>query len=155
MSVECTIGTCHNNCKNNLMETYEWKSVYVNESPIHNFGLFANEIIFKGNFIMEYLGTEYEKNNQTETKSSKYKMEMTHHYIDAEKEGSLARYINHCDEPNAMFKKIFVGGVERSAVYAAKDIVIDDEITCMYLKKIRFNITVKRKTIMHWGAEYI
>mgnify|MGYP003330235457 CR=1 FL=1 len=58
---------------------------------------------------------------------------MKEHYIDARNIGSLARYINHWDEPNAQFIKRFVKGSERCGVFAIRDISRGTEITCHYI----------------------
>ena len=133
MGIECIDGKCCEKCNNCTMGKYKWKNVYVDKSNIHSFGLFADQQILKEEFIIDYLGLEYQKGKDNEKKFSNYIMQMKHHYIDGHKDGSLARYINHSNNPNAIFKKIVVEGVERSAVYTDKNIGVKEEITCNYM----------------------
>ena len=63
-----------------------------------------------------------QKNKPEGCQIDKYLIHMSKHYIDARKVGSLARYTNHSDSPNAKFIKIFVQGSERCGVFAIQDI---------------------------------
>ncbi|KAJ1339592.1 histone-lysine N-methyltransferase set1 [Batrachochytrium salamandrivorans] len=52
--------------------------------------------------------------------------------IDATKTGNLARFINHCCEPNCNAKVISVDGTKRIVIYANRDIKEGEELTYDY-----------------------
>ena len=61
-------------------------------------------------------------------------MKLEDRIIDASKEGSFERYINHTCVANAEFRKIALNGITRVGVYATKDIRVMEEVTCQYLQ---------------------
>ena len=73
-------------------------------SPIHRWGLYAEELIPKGRKIMEYTG---EKINRRETKRRYAERQENYFFtlnsywtLDGAVGGNGAQYINHCCEPN-------------------------------------------------------
>lgn len=109
-------------------------------SPIHRWGIYAEEFIPKGRKIIEYTG---EKISRKETKRRYY--ERTENYlftlntywtIDGAVGGSGAQYINHCCEPNC-YSQI----LKNHILYRAKrDIQPGEELTMDY----RFDKNVER-----------
>lgn len=72
--------------------------------------------------------------------SVEYK-DSTHHYclkldgatvIDAYRRGNIGRYINHSCAPNSQVEKWLVDGQYRMAVFAFRDIGVNEEITYDY-----------------------
>ena len=57
---------------------------------------------------------------------------MKKHYIDARQAGNKARFINHSKNPNAIFKKRIVQGIERCGVFSKQVIHNGEEIICDY-----------------------
>ncbi|HEU0119801.1 MAG TPA: SET domain-containing protein-lysine N-methyltransferase [Bryobacteraceae bacterium] len=109
-------------------------------SPIHRWGIYAEEKIPKGRKIMEYTG---EKINRKETKRRYSEREEVYFFtlnpywtIDGAVGGSGAQYINHCCEPNC-YSQI----VKEHILYRAKrDILPGEELTIDY----RFDKNVDR-----------
>ena len=103
----------------------------VRPSPIHRWGVFAEELIPKGRKIMEYTG---EKINRRETarraeRTLNYLFTLNSYWtIDGSVGGSGAQYINHCCQPNcyASIQK------EHILYMAARDIHPGEELTIDY-----------------------
>ena len=73
------------NISNNLQ-----LEVKTRKSNIHGTGLFAENVIAKNKFIIEYTGKVYKKNEMNEkTMKSNKVMEMSKHFIVAEKEAVM------------------------------------------------------------------
>ena len=52
--------------------------------------------------------------------------------IDGCQKGNIARFINHSCEPNCRIEKWTIGGEYRIAVFAERDIPVDQELTYDY-----------------------
>tara|TARA_A100001011_G_C14288167_1_gene834833 strand:+ start:667 stop:990 length:324 start_codon:yes stop_codon:yes gene_type:complete len=87
--------------------------VYLAESPIHGFGIFAQEIIPVGTFI----GISHVKT----TNSS-----FTHGLIRT----PLGGFINHSEHPNCKLESSFFD--EWNTLVTTKDIMPDEELTLSY-----------------------
>ena len=111
------------------------------KSAIHDWGLFALEKISKGDFVIEYIG-EVIRQKVADNREKVYEMiGIGSSYlfridddtiIDATKIGSIARFINHCCDPNCNAKIIEIEGVQKIIIYAKKDIEEGEEITYDY-----------------------
>ena len=104
----------------------------IRPSPIHRWGVFAEEFIPKGRKIIEYTG---EKISRAETarraRSRRYNYLFTldsYWTIDGGVGGSGAEYINHCCEPNCV-ARIVKGHI---LYFAARDILPGEELTVDY-----------------------
>ena len=65
---------------------------------------------------------------------------MKFHYIDADKKGSNARFINHSCAPNSRIEKIDIDSVQRCGIYASRNISVHEEITCNYgMREMKVN----------------
>jgi len=94
-------------------------------------GLFTEEAIEKGGFIIEYYGKSLTK-KQSDEKGGKYMFEVSdNRVIDGSERGNIARYINHSCDPNAEVE-IRKG---RLFVFAKRDIKKDEEIVYDYGKE--------------------
>lgn len=104
----------------------------VRYSPIHRWGIYAEELIPKGRKIMEYTG---EKINRKETKRRYAEREENYFFtlnsywtIDGAVGGSGAQYINHCCEPNC-YAQILNGHI----LYRSKRVIKPgEELTLDY-----------------------
>lgn len=112
------------------------------KSPIHGYGLFAICDIEENQLIIEYTG-ELIKRSTADMRERLYENEkITGSYmfgideelvVDATKRGNLARFINHCCQPNC-YAKIEGTGIEsRIFIYSRFEIkkgevsfIIDD-----------------------------
>ena len=94
-------------------------------------GLFAQEDIPKGKYIIEYFGRELSKDEQY-TSNSKYLFEInSKKTIDGSTRANTARYINHSCRPNCEVE-IKKG---RILVFSKKDIKKGEELSYDYGKE--------------------
>ncbi|KAI8144522.1 hypothetical protein BJV82DRAFT_656356 [Fennellomyces sp. T-0311] len=111
------------------------------KSPIHDWGLFAEERIDANDMVIEYVG-EIIRQQVAEEREKKYeRCGIGSSYlfrvdddtvIDATKKGSIARFINHCCSPNCSAKIITVDKQKKIVIYANRDIEPGEEITYDY-----------------------
>ncbi|KNC53022.1 SET domain-containing protein [Thecamonas trahens ATCC 50062] len=110
-------------------------------SFIHSYGLFSEEDIEEGGFIIEYVGevipalvaevreADYEKRGI----GSSYLFRINKdHVIDATFKGSVARFINHSCDPSAVAKIVTLDGQPRIVIYARRKIFAGEEVTFDY-----------------------
>lgn len=101
-------------------------------------GLFADEFIKKGDYIIDYIG-EILPNAKCENHPGKYLFEVDDHFtIDGSMRENIARYINHSCKPNAEVE-IESGEIK---IYCIKNIEKDEEINYDYGKEY-FNEFIK------------
>jgi len=101
-------------------------------------GLFAQEDIEKGEYIIDYVG-EILRNEDCDEHQGKYLFEVDDNFtVDGSSRKNIARYINHSCKPNAEIE------IEEGAIniYAYKDIKKGDEIAYDYGKEY-FNAFIK------------
>ncbi|KAI8340552.1 hypothetical protein BC941DRAFT_417551 [Chlamydoabsidia padenii] len=111
------------------------------KSPIHDWGLYAEEHIDANDMVIEYVGEvirqqvaeEREKTYERCGIGSSYLFRVDDDIvIDATKKGSIARFINHCCSPNCSAKIITVDKHKKIVIYANRDIEPGEEITYDY-----------------------
>ncbi|KAJ3194687.1 U3 snoRNP protein [Irineochytrium annulatum] len=117
------------------------KRLRFGKSPIHDWGLFAMESIAAEDIVIEYIGEiirqqvadQREKMYEKSGIGSSYLFRIdVDTIIDATKKGNLARFINHCCDPNCNAKIITVDGLKKIVIYANRDISEGEEITYDY-----------------------
>ncbi|KAJ3225910.1 histone methyltransferase set1 [Clydaea vesicula] len=110
-------------------------------SKIHDWGLFALEKIDANDMVIEYIGEIIRQKIADHREKIYEKMGIGSSYlfrmdedsiIDATKIGNLARFINHCCDPNCNAKIISVEGHKKIVIYAKNDIEEGEEITYDY-----------------------
>ncbi|KAJ3027491.1 histone methyltransferase set1 [Rhizophlyctis rosea] len=90
-------------------------------------------IEYIGEIIRQKVADHREKNYEKEGIGSSYLFRIDDDtIIDATKMGNLARFINHCCDPNCNAKIINVDGQKRIVIYANRDIAAGEEITYDY-----------------------
>ncbi|KAJ1814249.1 histone methyltransferase set1, partial [Coemansia sp. RSA 2599] len=98
------------------------KRLRFSKSAIHDWGLFASEPIYQGEFVIEYIGERIraqladlrEEQYEREGIGSSYLFRVDDEIvIDATKCGNVARFVNHCCEPNCIAKTIVADGTKR------------------------------------------
>ncbi|KAJ1977878.1 histone methyltransferase set1 [Dimargaris verticillata] len=111
------------------------------KSEIHDWGLFAMEPIQAADMVIEYVGEvirqkvadHREKQYERQGIGSSYLFRLDEDaVIDATKMGNMARFINHCCQPNCTARIITVEGHKRIVIYAKQDIDAGEEITYDY-----------------------
>ncbi|KAH9247262.1 histone-lysine N-methyltransferase SETD1B [Batrachochytrium salamandrivorans] len=117
------------------------KRLKFDKSQIHDWGLFAMEPIDANDMVIEYIGEiirqkiadHREKLYEASGIGSSYLFRIDEDtIIDATKCGNLARFINHCCEPNCNAKVISVDGTKRIVIYANRDLKEGEELTYDY-----------------------
>jgi SET domain-containing protein len=103
----------------------------VRRSPAGGLGLFAEEPIKKGQFVIEYVGPVL-NNEQRNERAGKYLLELnSRKTIDGSSRANVARYVNHSCRANCEMeiKK------DRAFYVAVKNIKSGDELTVNYGKE--------------------
>jgi hypothetical protein len=75
----------------------------------------------KGTVLQEYVGTFF-KTAEADGVSDDNTIEVCDGFIDACHVGNLMRFINHDDNPNCIYEKCLVNGVERIFIVTCKGI---------------------------------
>lgn len=116
------------------------KELRVERSMIHGWGVLAVKEIHHGELVVEYIGQvickpvsdmrelQYEKAGRGDYL---FKIDADH-VIDATRCGGVARYINHCCEPNCETRVITVNGQKKIFIYAKNNIRAGEELTYNY-----------------------
>ncbi|KAI9007460.1 hypothetical protein CLU79DRAFT_840538 [Phycomyces nitens] len=128
------------------------------KSPIHAWGLFAEEPIDANEIVIEYVGEvirhqvaeKREKEYERTGIGSSYLFRVDNdRVIDATKRGNVARFINHCCAPNCVAKIVTIDKQKRIVIYSSRDIVPGEEITYDY----KFPIE-QEKIPCHCGSKF-
>lgn len=138
--IECM--KCVKNCGNNRILKKKYKSVEVREAGGKGFGLFAQEDIKKRDLVVEYFGEiisdqdlmdRFAKLDGRKSERHLYIMQLKKKtFVDARYKGGVARFLNHCCEPNCRLEIWSVKDRLRLAVFAIRDISAEDELTLDY-----------------------
>jgi hypothetical protein len=130
MQIECVDG-CNGgeNCNNKKIQRCEVKMVSKKKLGEKGFGLFADEDISKGEYVIEYIGKIVQKDpgNEYTMKYKEFNL-----WNDARKSKSLAKFINHSCNPNCVNEMWAVKGIPRLCFFAKRNIHQGEEITFSY-----------------------
>ncbi|CAO1628740.1 unnamed protein product [Parajaminaea phylloscopi] len=111
------------------------------KSPIHDWGLYAMELIPAGDMVIEYVGEvirqqvadhrerQYEKQGNFSTYLFRVDDDLV---VDATHKGNIARLMNHCCVPNCNAKILTLNGQKRIVLYAKTTILPGQELTYDY-----------------------
>jgi len=100
-------------------------------------GVFAEEMIFTGSFVMEYTGV-VKKRSRSVLNDNDYCLSYPVHplkrdyVIDAKEKGNLSRFINHSAKGNLDLKMVVVDGILHMVFFAIKDIQPHEQLTFDY-----------------------
>ncbi|CAM9447770.1 unnamed protein product [Scytosiphon promiscuus] len=113
----------------------------VRRSHIHGWGLFALEEFPKDTMLVEYMG-EVVRQCVADLRETKYEeMGVGSCYlfradsdaiVDATRKGNLARFINHCCDPNAIARIVNLESTKKIIIVAKRHIKPGEEITYDY-----------------------
>ncbi|RNA40288.1 Histone-lysine N-methyltransferase trr [Brachionus plicatilis] len=119
----------------------EWRqNVYLKKSKIQGLGLFAARDLEKNTMIIEYIG-ELIRNEVANRREKLYESQNRGIYmfrlndelvVDATISGGLARYINHCCDPNCVAETVSVEKDQKIIIIANKKILKGEELTYDY-----------------------
>lgn len=109
-------------------------------SPIHMWGVFADEPITCGEFVAEYKG-ELVSQQEADRRFAYYMSKGMSDYLfsidsniicDATVKGSIARFINHSCEPNCEARIVMHQNQKKIALYALRDLEVGEELCYDY-----------------------
>ncbi|XP_072378202.1 uncharacterized protein [Diabrotica undecimpunctata] len=140
---ECHPEVCPagKHCKNQSFEKREYPTLVPYRTETRGWGLKTLEPIKKGQFVIEYVGEliddeEYQRRIQKmhEQKEENYYFLTIYkdRMIDAGPKGNIARFMNHCCQPNCETQKWTVNGNTRVGLFATGDIPANTELTFNY-----------------------
>lgn len=144
---ECTPQTCGAQAKNGPSEEYDCSNrpIQLQQtaelyrivcSDEVGYGMAAKEPIKERAFIIEYQGeviSREEYKRRKDRHHSSYAMQVNKNaYIDSERYGNEARFINHACKPNAAATLWIVNGIKRVGIFARHAIEANEEVTISY-----------------------
>ncbi|XP_031349604.1 uncharacterized protein LOC116175568 isoform X2 [Photinus pyralis] len=156
---ECDPNICpaRKKCNNQRFEKRQYPPLVPYKTEARGWGLKTLAPISKGDFVIEYVGEiiddqEYQRRVQkmSEQKDENYYFLTidNNRIIDAGPKGNLARFMNHCCEPNCVTQKWTVNGDTRVGLFAIDNIAADSEVTFNY----NLECIGKEKKICRCGA---
>jgi [histone H3]-lysine36 N-dimethyltransferase NSD2 len=134
----CSLGP---DCGNRRLQKNISPSLKLVPTPGKGWGIFAGEDIQAGTFIIEYIGEIIDRETQNKRlleakergEHHAYMMEInSNEIIDARFASNLARFVNHCCDPNAQLQRWSINGFTRIGIFAIKDIKEGTEVSYDY-----------------------
>ncbi|KPJ05187.1 putative histone-lysine N-methyltransferase Mes-4 [Papilio xuthus] len=128
-------------CNNRAFEKRLYPKLVPYRTPQRGWGLKTLEDIKAGQFVIEYVGELIDEEEFKRRMQRKYEIRDENYYfltldkermIDAGPKGNLARFMNHCCEPNCETQKWTVLGDVRVGLFAMRDIPANSEVTFNY-----------------------
>ena len=134
---------CGVSCRNRKFQNHEYADVYPIKTENRGWGLCAGTFIPKDTFIMQYIGEIYSLDSETgkkrmyeyQDKTCTYLMGLPNNrneVVDPNRQGNMARFINHSCDPNCETKKCTVKGELCIGIFTKKDIKENEELTFNY-----------------------
>ena len=119
-----------------------WQRVQVKRSPIHRWGLFAQRDIDVNDMVIEYVG---ETINADEADRREKDYDLNHamggcymfrideeKIVDATHKGNMARFMNHCCDPNCYAKVVTIKKTKHIIIFSLRKIYCGEEIVYDY-----------------------
>ncbi|XP_063896196.1 histone-lysine N-methyltransferase, H3 lysine-36 specific-like [Helicoverpa armigera] len=128
-------------CNNRAFEKRQYPKLVPYRTPSRGWGLKTLEDIKAGQFVIEYVGELIDEEEFRRRMRRKHEIRDENFYfltldkermIDAGPKGNLARFMNHCCEPNCETQKWTVLGDVRVGLFALYDIPANSEVTFNY-----------------------
>ncbi|GBP05887.1 Histone-lysine N-methyltransferase, H3 lysine-36 and H4 lysine-20 specific [Eumeta japonica] len=128
-------------CCNRNFEKRIYPKMIPYRTPHRGWGLKTLQDIKKGQFVIEYVGELIDEEEFRRRMRRKHEIRDENFYfltldkdrmIDAGPKGNLARFMNHCCEPNCETQKWTVLGDVRVGLFALHDIKANTEVTFNY-----------------------
>lgn len=143
LCTECFTESCPAKelCTNRVFQQQLHCNVYPIKTEKCGWGLAAGQVIPKGSFIIQYVGEIFNVDSEIGQKRiEKYRgshcvylmSTSQNEVIDPTTRGNLARFINHCCDPNCETQKWNVLGEICIGIFAKRDIAEDEELTFDY-----------------------
>ncbi|XP_063541840.1 repetitive organellar protein-like [Cydia strobilella] len=128
-------------CHNRAFEKRAYPRLQAYRTPHRGWGLRTLQDIKQGQFVIEYVGELIDMEEFRRRMCRKHEIRDENFYfltldkermIDAGPKGNLARFMNHCCEPNCETQKWTVLGDVRVGLFALYDIPANSEVTFNY-----------------------
>ncbi|XP_063834524.1 uncharacterized protein LOC135083730 [Ostrinia nubilalis] len=128
-------------CSNRAFEKRLYPKMVPYRTPHRGWGLKTLEDIKAGQFVIEYVGELIDEEEFRRRMNRMHEIRDENFYfltldkermIDAGPKGNLARFMNHCCEPNCETQKWTVLGDVRVGLFAINDIPANSELTFNY-----------------------
>ncbi|CAH1155865.1 unnamed protein product [Phaedon cochleariae] len=156
---ECNPEACPagKSCKNQSFEKRDYPPMIPYKTQGRGWGLKCLAAIKRGQFVIEYVGEiiddeEYQrriqKMHQQKEENYYFLTIDQNRMIDAGPKGNMARFMNHCCQPNCETQKWTVNGDTKVGLFATKDIPANTELTFNY----NLECTGTEKKICRCGA---
>eukprot|EP01051_Picozoa_sp_SAG22_P017793 SAG22_NODE_2831_length_2171_cov_1.840734_1_plen_272_part_00 len=117
------------------------KRLRFERSLIHEWGLFTQEPIEADDVVIEYVG-EVVRSKVADSREKEYERSGigdsylfrvdNDQVIDATKKGNVARFINHCCDPNCYARVITHNNAPKIVIYAKRNLAPGEEVTYDY-----------------------
>lgn len=140
--LECSDETCGNTeCTNRRFSKREYAQVGLGNAGVRGIGLFADENLDDGSFVIEYTGEVvtkcmYDSRRKmyiSEGIQQVYAMHMTNGLIiDSTKVGNFGRFVNHSCAPNCHVQKWCVNGLTVVGIFTVTPVRKGEELTINY-----------------------
>ena len=151
--------SCLESCINRVTQKGTCHRLLVLKTQRKGHGLFTEQLITKGSFVIEYVGeiiTFLEAKERLDSNSdrSSYIFTLREHYgknvlktfVDAEKKGNAARYVNHSCDPNLIVVPVRVNSVvPRLCLFASRNIQAGEELSFKYGNSNEINSNMSKK----------
>eukprot|EP00879_Flechtneria_rotunda_P011715 GHRR01012236.1.p1 GENE.GHRR01012236.1~~GHRR01012236.1.p1 ORF type:complete len:1545 (+),score=749.24 GHRR01012236.1:1019-5653(+) len=143
LCIECTedFCPCEHHCTNQMFTKKQYARLAVRRAGPKGFGLYADEDLSAGQFLIEYIGEVLEEDEYIRRKQYYIQTGQRHYYfmnigngevIDACRKGNRARFINHSCEPNCETQKWMVRGELAIGLFTLRRIKAGEELTFDY-----------------------
>ncbi|KAK9845360.1 hypothetical protein WJX81_004380 [Elliptochloris bilobata] len=143
LNMECVPGycPCGEQCSNQMFSRRQYARLDKRRAGAKGFGLFTEQGLSEGQFIIEYIGEVLEEEEYVRRKEFYQESGQRHYYfmnvgngevIDACRKGALGRFINHSCDPNCETQKWVVRGELAIGLFALRDIQAGEELTFDY-----------------------
>lgn len=135
--VEC-VDCDSDKCQNQRFQKRLYANLDVKEASGKGHGLYADEDLKAGFFVMEYVGEIISTKELMSRLNSSSKDNNSHLYImslkpgtflDSRKKGNIGRFINHSCEPNCTIEIWNVRGKLKPGIFTLKDISKGEELS--------------------------
>ncbi|KAJ8980552.1 hypothetical protein NQ317_001059 [Molorchus minor] len=156
---ECNPDVCPagKRCRNQSFDKREYPPLLPYKTQGRGWGLKALAPIKKGQFVIEYVGELIDSEEYQRRIQKMHEQKEENYYfltidkdrmIDAGPKGNLARFMNHCCQPNCETQKWTVNGDTRVGLFATVNIPADTELTFNY----NLECVGKEKKVCRCGA---